>query len=68
MELCEGRSRLDMRSCSLAPPTAAATGEAGNDDVEDGHNAVDDGLEDRADSVDDGHEASADGLEDSLDL
>lgn len=55
-------------SSSTSAPTAAATGEAGNDDVEDGDNAVDDCGKDGADAVYDGHEAGADGLKDRLNL
>lgn len=53
---------------STFAPTAAATGEARNDDVEDGDDAVDDGGEDLTDAVNNSHEASADGLEDGFDL
>ncbi len=49
-----------------SPSTAA--GQAGDDDIEDGHDAGYDGLEDRADAVNDGHEACPNGLEDRLDL
>jgi len=50
------------------PPSAASAGEAGNNDVEHGGDAVDDGTEDLSYAVDDGHEAVSDGAEDSLDL
>ena len=40
----------------VTPPTAAAaTGEAGDDDVEEGDNAVNDASEDGANGVDNGH-------------
>lgn len=44
-------------------PAGLATGEAGDDDVEDADDAVDDGGEDTTDAVDDGHEAGPNGLE-----
>ena len=50
------------------PATAASTGEAGDDDVEEGDDAVDDGHEDGADAVNDGHEAVADCAEDGFEL
>lgn len=54
------------------PPTptssAAATGQAGDDDVEERNDAGDDGLQNGTDAVNDGHEACADGLEDGFDL
>lgn len=36
--------------------------------VEDGHNSVDDSLENSSNTIDDGHEAAPDGLEDALNL
>lgn len=51
-----------------SPPTDLATGEAGEDDVEDVDEAVGDGGEDGPDAVDDGREAGADGGEDLFDL
>ena len=45
-----------------------AAGQAADDDVEEGNNAVDDGHADRSDAVDDGHKDIADGLADALKL
>ncbi|KAM9882151.1 hypothetical protein VDGL01_03675 [Verticillium dahliae] len=53
---------------AAAPATAAAAGEARDDDVEEGDDAADDGVEDVADAGDDGCEAVSDGAEDGLDL
>lgn len=51
-----------------APPAAtAAARQAGDDDVEEGDNAVDDSGQDGADAVDDRHQHGADCLEDSFD-
>lgn len=50
------------------PSAAAAAREAGNDDVEDGDDAVDDGFQDGADAVDDCHQTGSNGLEDGFDL
>lgn len=49
-------------------PSSLAASQAANDDVEDGGDAVDDGLEDVGYAVHHGHAACADGLEDRLDL
>ena len=64
------KSRLDMcGSASLTTPSAAtATGQAGNDDVEEGNDAIDNGGEDGANGVDNGHKAISDGGEDGFDL
>ncbi|KAL8810363.1 MAG: hypothetical protein Q9223_002496 [Gallowayella weberi] len=64
------RGRLDVAdpTSSPSPSSAATTGEARDDDVEEGDNAVDDGFQNVADSVDDSHDAGADGLEDRFDL
>jgi hypothetical protein len=51
----------------VATATAAA-GEAGNDDVEETDNGVDDSGQHGADAVDDGHQAVADGAEDGFEL
>ena len=56
------------RTCPTPTPSTTATGQAGDDDVEDRNDAGDDCLEDRADAVDNGHEASPNGLKDGLDL
>jgi hypothetical protein len=52
------------------PPSATATsaGQAGDDDIEQRDDAVNDCLEYGADTVDNGHEDIANGLEHSLDL
>ena len=58
-----------MACCSVAATlSTAAAGEAGDDDVEEGHDAVDDGLEDTSDTVNDRHEDGSDGLEETLNL
>ena len=59
---------LDRARRAPASSTAAAAGEAGDDNVKDGNDSVDDGLEDGADAVDDGHEGSADCAEHAGDL
>ena len=46
----------------------AAAGEAGNYDVEETDNAVDDSGQHGADAVDNGHQAVADGAEDGFEL
>lgn len=53
---------LDMASPGSSAATAAglATGEAGDDDVEEGGNGADDGREDTSNAVDNGHQACAD--------
>lgn len=58
----------DPTSSPFPSSSTAAAGEAGNDDVKQGDDAVDDGFEDGTNSIDDGHDASTDGLEDRLDL
>ena len=50
------------------PPAAAAAGKAGDDDVKEGDNAVDDAGKDGADGIDDGHQAVADRAEDGFEL
>jgi len=50
---------------STSPETL--TGQATDDDVEESHDAVDDGFEDCCYRVNDGHYALADGTEDGLD-
>ena len=50
------------------PPAAAAAGQAGNDNVEQGDDAVDDGRQHGADAVDNCHQAAANGLEDGFNL
>lgn len=54
------------RTMSSAATTAA--GEARDDDVEEGDDAVNDGGQDSADAVDDGHEDIADRAEDGFEL
>ena len=53
---------------TMTSTPAAAAGEARDDDVEDGDNGSNNGLQDGPDAVDDGHEACADGLEDGFNL
>ena len=55
-------------SRSSRTPSSAATGDAGDDDVEDGHDTVDDGLQSCSDGVDDSHEGSSDCAEHACDL
>jgi hypothetical protein len=54
-----------MPACSSP---AASTCQTRDDDVEYGHDARNDGLQDGADAVDNGHQARPDGAEDSLNL
>ncbi|KAI4233368.1 MAG: hypothetical protein L6R40_007093 [Gallowayella cf. fulva] len=71
LEIIYRRGRLDVADPTSSPfpsSSTAAAGEAGNDDVKQGDDAVDDGFEDGTNSIDDGHDASTDGLEDRLDL
>ena len=57
------------RPAASASPTAAATaGQAGDDNIKEGDDTVNDGGQDGPDAVDDGHEAGAYGLEDGFDL
>jgi len=54
--------------CSPSPSTAATTtGEAADDDAEEGDNGVDDRLKTSSDGVDNGHDAVSDGAENRLD-
>ena len=53
---------------SSSPASSTTAGEAGNDDVEESNNAVDDGSEDGSDAIHNSHEACADGLEDAANL
>lgn len=53
---------------SLALATAVATGEEGDEDVQEGDDSVDDGGQDGANAVDNGHQDAADGLEAALNL
>jgi len=56
------------RTSPMSTASAAAAGQARDDDVEERNDACDDGLQDRTDTVNDGHKASADGLQDGPDL
>jgi hypothetical protein len=47
-----------------APLAYLAACQAGDNDIEDADDAVDDGHQDGADAVHDGHQAGTDGLED----
>ena len=67
-EVAGGWGGLDRTSPSAPTASAAATGEAGDDDVEDRNDAGDNSLQDGTDAVDNGHETGADGLENGLDL
>lgn len=57
-----------MSTSETVPAAAVAACEAGDDDVEEGDDAVDDGCEDHANAVDNGHQAVADGAEDGFEL
>ena len=60
---------LDDRPRPTTPtPRASLAGQAADDHVDDGDDAVQDGTEDGADGVDDAHQASADSVEDAGDL
>lgn len=66
---CGRRGSLDSTSPSRGTtPACAATGEAGDDDVEEGDDSADDGLEDSSDATDDGHDDSAYRLAERRDL
>lgn len=56
------------RLCPVLSPAATAAGQARDDDVEEGDDAVDDGGEDGADAVDYGHQHGADGLAETAQL
>jgi hypothetical protein len=63
-----GKETVPLLDCTrrlhAAPTTAAtSTGQAADDDVEEGNDAVDDGCEDGTDAVDDGHEDVTDRAE-----
>jgi hypothetical protein len=53
---------------TLPPASAAAAGQARDDDVEQGDDGVDDGLQSGGNGVNNGHDAVADRAEDGLDL
>jgi len=53
-------------SCATSLATAVAAGQEGDEDVEEGCDAVDDGSQDAGNAVDDGHETVADCSEDRL--
>ena len=55
-------------SGSVATASTATAGEAGDDDIEEGDDAVDDGGQHSPDAVDDGHQAVADSAEDGFEL
>lgn len=68
------RSRRDVldstRVCGTSASTtaAASAGQAGNNDVEQRDDGVDDGLQSGGNGVNNGHDAIADRAEDGLDL
>lgn len=66
------RGALDVASrrvCLAAPlATAGAAGQEGDEDAEEGDDAVDDGVEDSTDAGDDGHDGVSDGAEEASDL
>ena len=55
-------------SGSVATAATATAGEAGDDDIEEGDDAVDDGGQHGPDAVDDGHQTVADSAEDGFEL
>lgn len=60
---------LEGRPSPTTPaPRTSLAGQAADDHVDDGDDAVQDGTEDGADGVDDAHQASADSVEDAGDL
>jgi hypothetical protein len=52
----------------VSSSSTATTGEAGDDDVEEGCNTADDSVENAGNAVDNCHQASADGAEHRCDL
>lgn len=56
--------------CGTSPPStaAASAGQAGDDDAEERHDSVDDGLQSGGNGVDNSHNAIADRAENGLDL
>ncbi|TGO85709.1 hypothetical protein BPOR_0372g00130 [Botrytis porri] len=57
------------RRTSTSSLTAAASAcQAGDEDIEEGDNGIDDTGENGSDSVDDGHETGTDGAEHACDL
>lgn len=59
---------MSSRSATSPPTAEALAGEAGDDDVEEGDDAVDDGHYYGTDGMDNGHDAVADGAEEGLHL
>lgn len=57
-----------MSSTAAASSAHGATGEARDEDAEEGNDGIDNGLEDSANARDDGHDALSDGAEESGDL
>jgi hypothetical protein len=55
-------------SRSVATAATVTAGEAGDDDVDEGDDAVDDGGQHGPDAIDNGHQAVADGAEDGFEL
>lgn len=53
---------------AAALASAVAAGEEGDEDVEEGGDAVNNGRQDAGDAVDDGHQDVADGTEQVLNL
>ena len=66
---CRGAMMLPgATGAGLAATTAAAAGEAVDDDAEEGGDGVDEAAEDAGNAVDDCHDTGADGAEHALDL
>jgi hypothetical protein len=56
-------TRRMMTTAATLLSTAVAAGKEGDQDVEEGHDSVDDSGQDRADTIDNGHQAVTDGAE-----
>lgn len=67
-EVLRGGEGLDMTPAGATSSPSTTAREARDDDVKDGDDGGDDGLQDRSDAVDNGHETGADGLKDGFDL
>lgn len=66
---CRGCNAMPSRGASTPPAAAAvAAGEEGDDDVDNGDDAVYNSRQDAADAVDHGHDAGPDRAEQALDL
>ncbi|TGO34573.1 hypothetical protein BHYA_0191g00090 [Botrytis hyacinthi] len=59
---------MTCRTSTSSLTAAASASQAGDEDIEEGNDGVDDTGENGSDSVDDGHETSTDGAEHASDL